>query len=391
MGDTHIGARPVNRLALLVGSNPLPNYLATVILQPCEEVVLIYSPETQEPRDRLRAALSERDSNIALTDVCIADATDARQIRDACHNLDVDHLHYSGGTKPMAAHALQACGLSEYQLSYLDERKGLLRFDDGYDIPLDRQDIKLRLDLLLKLHGIERVVSDGDASGTPTEEDVAAVARYVLNRPEAADEIRKALRADDKPHKPRKITAAKRTPWRVPDGLSLSVSVVPDNDWTSARYRSWDHFLCGGWLERWVAGLICTCVNGPLGMVEVGVHCKREPSRVEFEIDVALVRRHRLYVVSCTTDRKKDRCKSKLFEVSMRARQMGGDLARSALVCLVDDGDEKGLYVEQLRADIASVWDAPNIPRVFGLADLREWAGVRGAANLSTLREWLDS
>jgi hypothetical protein len=388
MGDTHIGARPVKRLALLVGSNPLPNYLAAVILQPCE-VVLIYSPETQEPRDRLRAALSERDSNIALTDVCIADATDARQIRDACHNLDVDHLHYSGGTKPMAAHALQACGLSEYQLSYLDERKGLLRFDDGYDIPLDRQDIKLRLDLLLKLHGIERVVSDGDASGTPTEEDVAAVARYVLNRPETVDELRTTLRPNDQP---RKITKAKSAPWSPPPKLSLSVSAVPDHDWTNDRYEKWDDFLCGGWLERWIAGLIRTSLDGAYGVIEVGVHCKRaQPLSVEFEIDVVVVRRHRLYVVSCTTDRKKALCKSKLFEVSMRARQMGGDLARSALVCLVDDGDEKGLYVEQLRADIASVWDAPNIPRVFGLADLREWAGVRGAANLSTLREWLDS
>jgi len=126
--------------------------------------------------------------------------------------------------------------------------------------------------------------------------------------------------------------------------------------------------------------------------VDVNVRCKRaRPPPSEFEIDVALIRGHRLHVVSCTIDRRKPLCKSKLFEVAMRARQMGGDLARSALVSLLEGGDAKGAYVEQLRADIASVWDAPNVPRVFGLADLREWAGTTGAPNLSSLQDWLDS
>lgn len=388
MGDAHTSTRRVGKLALLVGSNPLPNYLAAVILKP-REVVLLYSRETQEPREHLRAALSKRDSTLVLRDVCIDDATDARRIRDACRALGVDHLHYSGGTKPMAAHALQACGLDESQLSYLDERKGLLRFDDGYEIQLDGQDLGLTLELLLQLHGIERVVSDGDGPGSPTEEDGAAVARYVLNRPEAADELWTALRPDNRR---RKITEAKSDPWSPPPGLSLSVSAIPGHDWTNKRYKKWDEFLCGGWLECWIAGLIRTCLDGTPNAVDVNVYCKRaRPLPVEFEIDVAVVRRHRLYVVSCTTDRKKALCKSKLFEVSMRARQMGGDLARSALVCLLDGQDEKGPFVEQLRADIASLWDAPNIPRVFGQADLREWAGVNGPPNLKTLREWLDS
>jgi hypothetical protein len=77
--------------------------------------------------------------------------------------------------------------------------------------------------------------------------------------------------------------------------------------------------------------------------------------------------------------------------VALRARQMGGDLARSALVCLLDGSDNRGSYVDQLRSDIASVWDAPNVPRVFGLADLREWAGTSDAANTGSLMEWLDS
>lgn len=377
----------VDKLALLVGSNPLPNYLAAAVLKP-REVVLLYSPETTAPRDHLRAVLEQR--QITVKDVCIADATDARKIRDACQRLDIDHLHYSGGTKPMAAHARQSLKLGESQASYVDERNGLLRFDDGYDLRLDQHDLGLTLDLILQLHGIEPLPIGNGGAERPTDEDLSSVAMGVVRNPDLVQSIRKRLRPDDKRQS---ITKAKNAPW-VPseDGLSLSVHAVPDKDWTSARYEVWDDFLTGGWLEAWTAGLIRTCLGGAPADMAVNIRCKRaHPSPVEFEIDVALVRGHRLYVVSCTTDRKKALCKSKLFEVAMRGRQMGGDLARSALVCLVDGHDEKGEFVEQLRADIASVWDAPNVPRVFGLADLREWSGTKGEPNLNLLRQWLES
>jgi hypothetical protein len=144
-------------------------------------------------------------------------------------------------------------------------------------------------------------------------------------------------------------------------------------------------------LEEWTATQIRSLV-GDTSAVEVGVHCKRtSPRPAAFEIDVALIRRQRLYVLSCTTDSKKARCKSKLFEVAMRARQMGGDLARSALVCFLDGDDASGPYIDQLRSDIASLWEAPNVPAVFGLADLREWAGGGDRPNLATLQKWLES
>jgi len=387
ISEKRLWKRTARRLALLVGSNPLPNYLAAMILEPTE-VVLIYSPETKGPRDHLRAALHR---NITVNDVCIDDATDARKIRDKCAGIEVDHLHYSGGTKPMAAHARQACKLAESQASYLDERKGLLRFDDSYDIPLDQHELGLTLDILLKLHGIEHLVpTESGAEGAPTDDDVSSAALSILRNPELAELVRQRLRPEDK-H--RSITKAKSAPWTPQeDGFSLTASVIPGEDWANARYKSWDEFLTAGWLEVWTARLIRTCLDGSTPAVDVNVHCKRDrPSPTEFEIDVALIRGHRLHVVSCTTHRKKALCKAKLFEVAMRARQMGGDLARSTLVSLLDGSDAKGTYVDQLRADIASVWDAPNVPRVFGLADLREWAGTTGAPNLGSLKEWLDS
>ena len=377
--------RRAKRLALLVGSNPLPNYLAAVVLDP-GEVTLLYSPQTVEPCKRLEREL--RDRGVTVSRVAVADATDARMVREACASLQVDHLHYSGGTKSMAAHARQACQVGDAQASYLDERQGLLRFDDGYDVHLEHRDLGLTLDLLLRLHGIERIGPHGPAPGGPTDHDVVSVANRILCQPGLATEMRDLFRPDDRR---RSFERAKCcAPWTPGDhGLPLSVASIPGEDWTKPQYEDWIAFLTGGWLERWTARLIQSCLPASVP-VDVGVRCRRvKLARTEFEIDVALVRSHRLHVISCTTDQKKALCKSKLFEVAMRARQMGGDLARCALVCLLDGSDDKGTYVDQLRADIASLWDAPNAPRVFGLADLREWVGTTGALNLGSLEEWL--
>lgn len=382
-------SRTARRLVLLVGSNPLPNCLAAVALG-ARQTVLLHSPETQEPCERLEAVFRAR--GIDVSKRVIQDATDARQIRDACRSLDaVDHLHYSGGTKPMAAHVRMALQLEEHQASYLDERRGLLRFYDGYNRDLSGLDLGLTLERILELHGIERVAAHNPSmSGVPTEEDASALADRVLRYPSTA----KALYCRFRPEgRMRSLIQARGDPWNPADqGLSLSASQVPGDDWSKDRYEAWVEFLTGRWLERWTA----TQIRGLVGdtcAVQVGVHCKRtKPKPAQFEIDVALIRRQRLYVLSCTTDSKKAQCKSKLFEVAMRARQMGGDLARSALVCLLDGGDDaNGPYIDQLRGDIGSLWDAPNVPKAFGLADLREWAGIAGEPNLASLWEWLES
>ncbi len=372
--------RKLAKLALLVGSNPLPNFLAFKVLRP-NKVLLLYSPQTRKPMERLCAMFN----GVEAEKVYIEDVTSVRSIRDACRNLKVDHLHYSGGTKTMAAHVRMSLDLKDKQASYLDERKGLLRFDDGYDISLDKYDLDLTLEVLLKLHGIERKNSEKVEQDDPTQEDAASMAQAVLNDPNLVNSIYDELHPQGRV---RKFKDAKREPWEP--NIKLSVSKVPEQSWVKTQYKRWVRFLCGTWLEEWTAGLLRRILGKNAVTVDVGVHCRREQGS-EFEIDVALVRGHRLYVISCTTAQKKALCKSKLFEVAMRARQMGGDLARSALVCLLHGEDSNGPYVEQLRSDIAGLWDAPNVPRVFGLEDLREWEGIYGDPNLGSLKEWLES
>jgi len=104
-------------------------------------------------------------------------------------------------------------------------------------------------------------------------------------------------------------------------------------------------------------------------------------------VDVAAIRGHRSYFISCTTDTTKALCTSKLFEVAVRSRQLGGDLARAALICLADEGTAGAL-----QQDIDDLWGATNTTQVFGLSDLRAWSDCDGRQpNPHALQAWMES
>jgi hypothetical protein len=70
------------------------------------------------------------------------------------------------------------------------------------------------------------------------------------------------------------------------------------------------------------------------------------PKNTKFQFDVAFMRGYQLFAISCTTIDRKFDCKSKLFEAFIRARQLGGDEARVALVCCVNQADANALETE---------------------------------------------
>ena len=122
-------------LILLVGSNPLPNYLAACALRPCR-VALIYTEETKDARDRLKAELKrELSADVGIVEQFVEDATCATTVRRVIDPLlprgeDQGDTHgevwlnYTGGTKVMSAHGRMAyneSGGRPEHASYLDE------------------------------------------------------------------------------------------------------------------------------------------------------------------------------------------------------------------------------------------------------------------------------
>lgn len=396
----------LSRLILLVGSNPLPNYLSACALQPAE-IALVYTRETEVAKDRLKSELRQALGDAVRfvePDPFVDDATCATTVRRAIEPLlgpgpssDDRHgavwLNYTGGTKVMAAHARMAfaeSGGGSTCSTYLDEGvKDVvprLRYDDGRSRSLaEFSGPALDLQTVLALHGIQhkpRTARDG----APTEDDARAILCAVLRDPGLAGRLyeeRKRLACLKKP------SAAVSAPFNPSEyGLELSIQALPESGRMSRKvYESWYKFIGGEWLEEWFGAQLRSLPLEPPPEIVVGVNAFRGEARAKLEVDVAAVHGHRSYFISCTTDATNSLCKSKLFEVAVRSRQLGGDLARAALVCLANDKT-----VEDLQQDIDDLWGSTNTTQVFGLSDLRTWSDYDGRQpNLHALQAWMES
>jgi len=407
-------------LILLVGANPLPNYLAAWALRP-SKIALAYTKETAVAKDRLKTELKKvlgAAVGFVDPDPFVEDATCATTVQRVVRDiLDSNKgsgdastefwLNYTGGTKVMAVHArteFSARFPDRLDLaSYLDEgEKGQqprLRFDDGNSTELAEYDrIPLSLETILRLHGISHTPRTAKKPA-PTKEDAEEILGKVLSNLPLARNLhceRKRLQDFTNPKK------AVHVPFNSKRyGLTLSQPQFPTeallNSLSDARsrkswYEQWCKFIGGEWLEEWLGEQIRHLALDPKPMITVGVNARRETQlnarrETQLEIDVAVVRGHRSYFISCTTDTTKAICKSKLFEIAVRSRHLGGDLARAALVCLADD-----TIVEALQADIDDVWGATNTTCVFGLSDITTWSTCGGKQpNLSSLQTWMES
>lgn len=390
-------------LILLVGSNPLPNYLSACALKP-RRIVLVHSKETEPACRRLKSALENALSGVAIEPCFVDEATSAEQVQRAIAPLlqrgQPVWLNYTGGTKVMAVHARMAFHSvyaedGKKPASYLDEGgKGppRLRFDDDTSkILSEYEPIPLDLRTLLALHGYTHT-SREPKKPKPTAED----AREILHKVLEDVHLAKLMYCESEGLKEFESQPGKAVdePFRAErHGLTLSQPVLPtkevlDTLGTSKEKKSWfKHwfdFLGGGWLEDWLAEQIKNLKLQPDPEITIGVTTVRDSTQA-FEVDVAVVRGHRSYFISCTTDTTKALCKSKLLEIAVRSRQLGGDLARAALVCLSGE-------TARLQQEIDDVWGASNTTKVFGLSDVRDWSDIDGKQpNLTELKKWLES
>lgn len=396
-------AQTPRELILLVGGNPLPNYVAACALREkfdVQQVRLFYTTQVENVKNNLKKCLEGR--GFRCHESFIQDAASAETIRSTCSDIASEsHLHYTGGTNTMAVHIYaewKKKNGTEDQASYLYGQDDRLLTDAGTEI--DMEAVQIDLDTLATLHGLQntqprQLRNDGPCLPNDAEKiTTQSLDGKVIDRLTLADRLYEAV-----PEKEKDFRSSPFSPsaWN----LSLSEHIVPGNDsgqWPNKRVEAWSEFLRGGWLEEWVVLQIGATKLVESSHLHVGVKPKirvkprsgGSPKDRPFELDVVAIRSHRLYVVSCTIDHETKMCKSKLFEVAMRARQLGGDLARSALVCLADKDKNGNDIVDELQKDVHTLSVAQREPEVFGLKHLRAWAGWGGSQpNLTSLINWL--
>lgn len=399
----------VEHLLLLVGENPLPNALAGKLLATENGVVtLLHSRTTFETARRIKSWLEtsfsqQGTSGIKFSFKEIDQSSPSSIERYLIETLDADPkkrvgLNYTGGTKAMAVHAYRAVERwaegkgARASFSYLDAHTLSMLFDpkDPASGELGRSkpiglDVKMGLNDLMALHGWRL---KGEAKKKPVLLETA-LALADANSTDEGQEAWKKWKAEvltelgrrkEEPHKWRKQSELRqlhlpypKDPILAPVVEQLKVGLGQPGETLSVEagaktcgFKDLEDFckwLDGAWLESVVlAAFLQITEENQLHDVLMSINPENETTTggkpPNFELDVVALRGYQLFAVSCTTE-DKSHPKLKLFEAITRAKQLGGDEARVALVCL----DKKP---ESLELEMHRNVNAEGIIRVFG-------------------------
>lgn len=385
-----------DHLFLLVGTNPLPNFVvARLLLRPETELHLIVTDEIQQlgiPKRLLEVLGVNSPENLRrFIHVSASDpemvfqkvSARVKETRGKCN------LHYTCGKKVMATHAYRAMETT------LAEAK---RSEDGFYSYLDADtlelivescqgtrpfrihpDVKVQIEEILKLHGRHPY---GSLKTIPYHEDLSQqlVAYYQdpENRMAWLDWAKNNLKGKDPKGEEKPLNKTQARAISIPTGVPVIGSKTIreiEQDWDSDPQKKdasgiarWLH---GQWLDDYVFGqALYAAQNTNVHQVVSSINIE---GLVTFEVDVVAMQGYRLLAISVTTDDEKGLAKLKLFEAIERARQMGGDEARVALVTF----SEKPEKLKKLVGDVLHFtendvekpdWKSPV--RVFGIYDL---------------------
>ncbi|NJM59618.1 MAG: DUF1887 family protein [Oscillatoriales cyanobacterium RU_3_3] len=389
----------VDHLFLLIGENPLPNYVAAMLLLKSGGTpYLVHTTHTVEAAKRLQTILEKKEigfneaQRVSLNDYESDAFHIKKEISDKLNTIanGTIGLNYTGGTKAMAVHAYRSIfkDRPDTIFSYLDPRRLEMCIDrenaERTRLKVKPEVLQVELAKIFAIHGLQ-------LTSTPTKEvqlpELATTLSQVFKDKNISkhwfdwycgvfcEEARKKkngkwgnwkCESDLK----RLSISLEKSPQGVKDYLQKSNLVVSDNKLSlqAVQQQGWfqeiKHFckyLDGLWLEHYVLQQIKTIADRN-SIQDYGLNFVVPLAGADkFEFDVAFTRGYQLFAISVSTTSDRKLCKGKLFEAYLRARQMGGDEARVALICCTDEPDS-------LKAELA-VLDSKKIA-VFGRDDL---------------------
>lgn len=406
----------VHHLFLLVGENPLPNYVAAMkLLETGGTAYLVYTNQTTPQKNQLKNALKNqgfKSKPVALDkENTASNKSNANQIytkilenAQKIPTNELIGLHYTGGTNPMAIHAYRAIDdlqRTDTVFSYLDA-KTLEIFIDHPDSDSTHRPVQLEvpLEFLFKLHEYK-----WQENKKPLSEPILPDAAAEFVRLYQDKEIAKTWRKWSNTHQYKNYGELKKAKdlekgqWKSEEDLSnlslsltgvdseiieflrqhldtsqnqLSLNVTKAKGFNSCQQVC--EWLSGIWLEHYVLHQIKQLTSKlQLGESKMSFNIKRSQTneRTLFEFDVAFMRNYQLFAISCTTSDEHQLCKLKLFEAYIRAKQLGGDEARVALVCCCDGNKSiagQTMY-RYLKSQLEGAISNPNVA-VFVRQDL---------------------
>ncbi len=375
-------------LVLLVGTNPLPNYVAYHLLSmpssPTSHIFFVCTKTTDTIADNLINVLKIGHDKWTKIQVNESNGKDIySKISDKLKGKQKIGLNYTGGTKTMAVHAYRAVEAVDPDsvFSYLDARRLELVIDKKdcltKRVPINTS-VKPKIKELFQLHGYS-VNSNGhifmpemckilgnnlyEDFSKWCKENLRANSPKMLNKPK----LRNVILPVNPPFEDLVIF------W---DGCSTLGELA--NKWNK-KVDDLAKWLEGKWLEDYTL----------LSFQQVSDECDIHDSILgaqfnnnKFELDVAVLKGYELFVASCTTADKKGLVKQKLFEAYVRGQQLGGDEAKIGVVCFASETSSDA-SPEIILKEIEEEWYLENKFRVFGAEQIPELS--------LRLKEWLNS
>ncbi|MEH2030752.1 MAG: DUF1887 domain-containing protein [Nostoc sp.] len=393
---------------MLIGKNPLPNYVATkLLLHQGGTAYLVHTTDTLDEATRLKKSFGS-EFNVELRSLNHYESDAYHIQKEIGAKLDSIKsgkigLNYTGGTKAMSAHSYRTLFYEEIQdktgkvyrrrkgiiFSYLDPRR--------LEICIDREDnererlkvkpdtLELKLETLFQLHGL--TLQKRPSQEAQLLELAEELVKVFASKGKVQqwfdwyhDIFCKEARHDNRKWK-NKTELAKlaipldKLPLEIVDAFRKAQLLNSDDKLALVQAKNITFFteiedfckwLDGIWLEHYTLQQIKNIANSQ-SITDYGLDFKipLKGTKDGFQFDVAFTRGYQLFAISCTTTsdiKERNLCKSKLFEAYLRAIQMGGEEARVALVCCADEPDT-------LKAEIADTLSNKKIA-VFGRADL---------------------
>jgi len=386
-----------DNLFVLVGGNPLPNYVAAHLLLKDKGCLhLVCSNETEKIANKLATYFPDQFIKHTLQDA--ADRGEIRRVMSDALKKDYKPgtvgLHYTGGTKAMAVHVHQIIRekCSDAILTYLDSRTLTLRCDSIVNNVKVKFLVKPDLRTLLDMHQLslneghiprvkpvllelDQLLAKGHASKKAAESYAQWCKDYVYpyeneyKKFQVAKEEGTATSAFlgktipfPRHSKLQQAAEEMRCLFEV-SGDQFDPELATTQQVGLNSVEELLRYLLGDWVEYLV--LQAFLKNQTTHHLhEVLMSVKTQPNPNYFEFDVAAMQGYQLYVVSCTRSTFRDLNKSKLFEVYIRAAQLGGDEAKIALVCCEMDPS-------RLEDEVQDSWQVrQGRIKVFGASDL---------------------
>jgi len=393
-----------NILILLVGGNPLPNYVVmdyllggerndSEVLPKPNRIILVHSTDTSYLADVLKAKIKldnteKLDIEEAERDgMCIM-----KKISDKLNfhknNLGIAslHLNYTGGTKPMAVFGCMAVdefcrdnNINNKILSDLDPDKFIIKVAhnrNGHSYP-DIGNLLGKVNLSVKdifeLHNM-KIEKEGSDSLTFSDDLLnfndfvkEAVPKFDVNnlRTEWFDKVRNEIRGKWNKLKEFNFSSYEENNKKYESITSEFPSLI--NFFENDKFKeslgkkigeNFLEFFTGKWLEDYV---LLTLKNlkekNEISICDLQKGVEASNKGVRTEIDVIAMKGYQMFLFTCTTSQKIGLVKEKAFEGLYRAEQLGGEHAKVISVSLMSNRHtcekDKDSNIETLKKDLS--------------------------------------